>query len=178
MWAASGVGGGAGHRTGCAGSVTVTDRPSPGAVRTALVPAVMHLLGRANWWLPAALDKRLPQLAVEPGEDGPQSGPGAPSAIPAQRGGPSSVVHGFVRTADGEPVEGAAVTLMTSGGRQLDRVVSLADGAYIVSVPAPGTYLLAVTAAAHGSRAAHVTVTDGPLVHDVELTPGGVDAVN
>ena len=28
-------------------------------------PAVMHLLGRANWWLPAWLDRRLPQLHVE-----------------------------------------------------------------------------------------------------------------
>ncbi|MEU2919479.1 carboxypeptidase-like regulatory domain-containing protein, partial [Streptomyces sp. NPDC007057] len=75
-------------------------------------------------------------------------------------------------------VEGAAVTLMTSGGRQLDRVVSHADGAYILAVPAPGTYLLAVTAASYGSRAVHVTVADGPLVHDVELAPGGVDAVS
>jgi RND superfamily putative drug exporter len=139
-------------------------------LRTALVPAVMHLLGKSNWWLPAGLEKRLPHLAVEPGEDAPE-----PEPVP---GGPSSVVHGFVRAADGEAVEGAAVTLLTSGGRQLDRVVSLADGAYIVAVPAPGTYLLAVTASAFGSRAAQVTVADGPLVHDVELTPGEVDAVN
>ncbi len=34
-------------------------------VRMLLVPAVMHLLGRANWWLPAWLDRRLPQLHVE-----------------------------------------------------------------------------------------------------------------
>ena len=34
-------------------------------VRLLLVPAVMHLLGKANWWLPAWLDKRLPQLHVE-----------------------------------------------------------------------------------------------------------------
>jgi RND superfamily putative drug exporter len=142
-------------------------------LRTALVPAVMHLLGKSNWWLPAGLEKRLPHLAVEPKED---ALPGPAEASDPH--GPSSVVHGFVRTAEGEPVEGAAVTLLTSGGRQLDRVVSLADGAYIVSVPAPGTYLLAATETSHGSRAAHVTVTDGPLVHDVELTPGEVDAVN
>jgi RND superfamily putative drug exporter len=29
----------------------------------------MHLFGRANWWLPAALDRRLPHLSVEPVED-------------------------------------------------------------------------------------------------------------
>jgi putative drug exporter of the RND superfamily len=34
-------------------------------VRMLLVPAVMHLLGRANWWLPAWLDRRIPQLHIE-----------------------------------------------------------------------------------------------------------------
>ena len=34
-------------------------------VRTALVPALMHLFGRANWWLPGWLDRRLPHLAVD-----------------------------------------------------------------------------------------------------------------
>ena len=29
-------------------------------VRTILVPALMHLFGRANWWLPGWLDRRLP----------------------------------------------------------------------------------------------------------------------
>jgi RND superfamily putative drug exporter len=37
-------------------------------IRTVLVPAVMHLLGRANWWLPAWLDRLLPRLHVEPAE--------------------------------------------------------------------------------------------------------------
>ena len=36
--------------------------------RTVLVPSVMHMLGRANWWLPAWLDRRLPRLHVEPAE--------------------------------------------------------------------------------------------------------------
>jgi RND superfamily putative drug exporter len=35
-------------------------------IRTVLVPAVMHMLGRANWWLPARLDRVLPRLHVEP----------------------------------------------------------------------------------------------------------------
>jgi RND superfamily putative drug exporter len=34
-------------------------------VRLLLVPAVMHLLGRANWWLPAWLGRLLPQLHIE-----------------------------------------------------------------------------------------------------------------
>jgi RND superfamily putative drug exporter len=36
--------------------------------RTVLVPAVMHMLGRANWWVPAWLDRILPRLHVEPAE--------------------------------------------------------------------------------------------------------------
>jgi putative drug exporter of the RND superfamily len=35
-------------------------------LRTVLVPAVMQLAGRANWWLPRWLDRRLPHLAIEP----------------------------------------------------------------------------------------------------------------
>ncbi|MGP2435869.1 MMPL family transporter [Streptomyces sp. JW3] len=137
-------------------------------LRTALVPAAMHLLGRSNWWLPAGLDKRLPHLAVEPAE----------APVTAQDG-PSSVVHGYVRAPGGDPVRGASVTLLTPGGRQLDRVTALADGSYILAVPAPGTYLLATTAPAYGSRAAHVTVADEPLVHDVELAEQEeADAVN
>ena len=41
-------------------------------LRTVLVPAMMHLFGRANWWLPAAVDKRMPHLSVEPTEDAEQ----------------------------------------------------------------------------------------------------------
>ena len=35
-------------------------------IRTVLVPSVMHMLGRANWWLPARLDRVLPRFHVEP----------------------------------------------------------------------------------------------------------------
>ena len=38
-------------------------------IRTVLVPSLMHLFGRRNWWLPAALERRLPHLSVEPVED-------------------------------------------------------------------------------------------------------------
>ncbi len=36
-------------------------------VRMVLVPATMSLLGRANWWLPAWLDRILPTIALEGG---------------------------------------------------------------------------------------------------------------
>ncbi|WP_329023583.1 MMPL family transporter [Streptomyces sp. NBC_00690] len=35
-------------------------------LRTLLVPALMHMLGRANWWLPGWLDRMLPKITVEP----------------------------------------------------------------------------------------------------------------
>lgn len=35
-------------------------------LRTMLVPALMHLFGNANWWLPSWLDRILPHLSVEP----------------------------------------------------------------------------------------------------------------
>jgi RND superfamily putative drug exporter len=34
-------------------------------VRCLLVPAVMMLLGRANWWLPGWLDRILPNVGLE-----------------------------------------------------------------------------------------------------------------
>ena len=43
-------------------------------VRMVLVPSVMQVLGRANWWMPAWLDRILPTLGAEvvapaPGKD-------------------------------------------------------------------------------------------------------------
>jgi RND superfamily putative drug exporter len=34
-------------------------------IRMAIVPAVMRLMGRSNWWLPAVLDRRLPHIGFE-----------------------------------------------------------------------------------------------------------------
>ncbi|MBB5788504.1 MMPL family transporter [Jiangella mangrovi] len=60
-------------------------------VRMLLVPAVMHLLGRANWWLPSWLERRLPQLHVEgrpelylPDADGDTRGAGEPELTTAR----------------------------------------------------------------------------------------------
>jgi RND superfamily putative drug exporter len=49
-------------------------------VRMVLVPAVMELLGRANWWLPGWLDRLLPST---PSEDEPPAE--ASAAVPAGR---------------------------------------------------------------------------------------------
>ncbi len=38
-------------------------------LRTVLVPALMHLIGPRNWWLPRGLDRVLPHVSVDPSED-------------------------------------------------------------------------------------------------------------
>jgi len=40
-------------------------------LRTFLVPALMHLVGPANWWLPGWLDRILPHLSIEPATEPP-----------------------------------------------------------------------------------------------------------
>jgi putative drug exporter of the RND superfamily len=44
-------------------------------VRMVLVPATMALLGRANWWLPGWLDRRLPHVGTEGAEVPPRPEP-------------------------------------------------------------------------------------------------------
>ncbi|HUZ44928.1 MAG TPA: MMPL family transporter [Acidimicrobiales bacterium] len=52
-------------------------------IRMTIVPAVMQLIGKANWWFPASLDRRLPRLSVDPALE-PDSAPGvAPGPAPA-----------------------------------------------------------------------------------------------
>ncbi|MEX5636147.1 MMPL family transporter [Parafrankia sp. FMc2] len=46
-------------------------------IRTVLVPALMHLFGRANWWLPRSLDRVIPHLSVESADDLPEVDPEA-----------------------------------------------------------------------------------------------------
>ncbi|MFE7952584.1 MMPL family transporter [Streptomyces sp. NPDC057426] len=52
-------------------------------LRTLLVPALMHMLGGANWWLPRWLDRRLPRISIEPPES--RAAADARAKIPAQR---------------------------------------------------------------------------------------------
>ncbi|MFK0196015.1 MMPL family transporter [Streptomyces lavendulae] len=48
-------------------------------LRTLLVPALMHLLGGANWWIPHWLDRLLPRISIEPPECRPRA------TLPTQR---------------------------------------------------------------------------------------------
>jgi RND superfamily putative drug exporter len=57
-------------------------------VRSVLVPATMELLGRANWWFPAWLDRIVPRVSVEVDVAGDQgiAGP-VPAPEPVSVGG-------------------------------------------------------------------------------------------
>jgi RND superfamily putative drug exporter len=58
-------------------------------LRTILVPALMHLVGRANWWLPGWLDRILPHLSIEPATELPDP----PSPAPASQVAHSTTVQ-------------------------------------------------------------------------------------
>ncbi|NUL13077.1 MMPL family transporter [Streptomyces lunaelactis] len=51
-------------------------------VRMVIVPAAMALMGRANWWLPRWLDRRLPRISTEGA-----AVPDQPEPVPAQASG-------------------------------------------------------------------------------------------
>jgi RND superfamily putative drug exporter len=44
-------------------------------LRTVLVPALMHVLGQANWWYPRWLDRITPRVSVEPPDEHPEPEP-------------------------------------------------------------------------------------------------------
>ncbi|MFE0760176.1 MMPL family transporter [Streptomyces smyrnaeus] len=83
-------------------------------LRTLLVPALMHMLGGANWWLPQWLDRRLPRLSIEPDTSGHEDGDAeAPASVDVplvgQRAGsliglsetaPTVTAHGYRKHED------------------------------------------------------------------------------
>ncbi|HEX7589691.1 MAG TPA: MMPL family transporter [Demequinaceae bacterium] len=54
-------------------------------IRVTLMPAVMRLLGRANWWMPRWLDRILPHVDLDKGDDATPGAPGHAEAA-ADRG--------------------------------------------------------------------------------------------
>ncbi|MGP3972589.1 MMPL family transporter [Streptomyces sp. 8N114] len=79
-------------------------------LRTLLVPALMHMLGGANWWLPKWLDRRLPRLSIEPDmsdEDGAEELVDVPlvnqrtgSLIGLSETAPTVAAHGYRKHED------------------------------------------------------------------------------
>ncbi|MFD4228550.1 MFS transporter [Streptomyces sp. NPDC058545] len=82
---------------------------------------------------------------------------------------PGTAVRGVVRGAEGAPVAGAAVTLISLGGRQLGRSVARADGSYGVQAPGSGSYVLIASADGFQPQASTVVVGDEQLSYDILL---------
>ncbi|MFF7355627.1 MFS transporter [Streptomyces filipinensis] len=95
--------------------------------------------------------------------------PAAEKDAPAT-GVPGYGVRGRVLDGAGAPVPQAVITVIDVGGRQLDRAVSAADGAYAVAVPRAGTYVLIGAAGARQPQAVTVLVGDEPVERDLALS--------
>ncbi|MFJ3618898.1 MFS transporter [Streptomyces iakyrus] len=94
--------------------------------------------------------------------------PAEAAATTAERAG--TAVRGRVLGADRAAVGGAAVTLISLGGKQLGRSVSRSDGSYGVDAPGPGSYVLIAAAEGCQPQAPTIVVTDDPLAYDVLLS--------
>lgn len=83
-------------------------------IRTMLVPAVLHLGGRASWWMPAALDRLLPRLDVA------ERGTGATTAPPGPRAEPPAALRHVGAEGDVRPraVGGVDVRRRRNAGPQ------------------------------------------------------------
>nr|WP_255926036.1 MFS transporter [Streptantibioticus rubrisoli] len=90
--------------------------------------------------------------------------PGTQPAVPGGAG-----FHGLVRDADGEPLGGAALTLVSPDGRQVGRTVSHPDGRYGLDAPAPGPYVLIAAAGGHQPQAASVMAAATPVAHGIRF---------
>jgi len=79
-------------------------------------------------------------------------------------------VHGRVRRGDDGAVTGAVLTLINHAGQQVARTTSGPDGAYQLTAPLDGVYVLIVSAAGHQPHASTVHVAGARLTVDVVLT--------
>ncbi|MFD5833135.1 MFS transporter [Streptomyces collinus] len=122
---------------------------------------------------PDVTDAPVPEVtaaasAGEPVVGTPFAGAPAEAAVTtAQRAG--IAVRGRVLGADRGAVGGAAVTLISLGGKQLGRSVSRSDGSYGVDAPGAGSYVLIAASEGHQPQASTIVVTGEPLAYDVLL---------
>ncbi|MFD5909479.1 MFS transporter [Streptomyces massasporeus] len=124
----------------------------------------------------------------EPGEPGAvvaEAGVAEPGAVVAEAGVAEAAavvavpvggdqggipVRGRVLGADRAAVGGAAVTLISLGGKQLGRSVARGDGSYGVDAPGAGTYVLIASSEGYQPQASTFVVAGEPVVYDVLLS--------
>lgn len=101
-----------------------------------------------------------------------------PGAVGSVNGGDTFVsddvrgpaLYGRVLETGGDAVEGATLTLISLGGRQLGRAVAHPGGGYRLDAPSAGSYVLIASAQGHQPQASSVVVGEEPLSHDVLLS--------
>ena len=81
-------------------------------------------------------------------------------------------VSGRVRTSDGAPIAGAAVTLADLSGRQVAVAQTSAAGDYRLTAPSAGSYLVIVSAPGHHPAAGTLTAGAAGASHDVVMRGG------
>ncbi|WP_425454319.1 MSCRAMM family protein [Nocardia mexicana] len=82
-------------------------------------------------------------------------------------------IGGRVHREDGQPVPDAALTLIDPRGHQVSRATGDSGGSYTIEPPAPGAYVLIVSANGHQPAAVNVTTVDGAQRIDLTLQGSG-----
>lgn len=119
--------------------------------------------------VPAA-EPRVPSWAVAPRPGGAGLEPVAASvgsSVAVTGGVP---VRGRVRDTEQVAVAGAAVTLISLAGQQLDHAITQSYGSYYVDAPGPGSYVLIVSAAGYQPHASTIVVGDEPVTYEILLS--------
>ncbi|WP_228540099.1 carboxypeptidase-like regulatory domain-containing protein [Nocardia sp. XZ_19_385] len=99
----------------------------------------------------------------------------ATNGIGAQRLSSGRVVAsivGSIRRDDGHPVPDAVLTLIDQRGQQVSRTAGDGGGSYLIEPPAPGSYVLIVSADSYQPTAVHVTAMNG-VAQQVDITVHG-----
>ncbi len=91
----------------------------------------------------------------------------------AQQASSGAPVCGSVRHHDGSGVPRAALTLIDTGGKQVGRGATGADGRFALSTPGSGSYVLIAAAGGHQPQAVSVTVGERSVELDVVLGGAG-----
>ncbi|MEV6066172.1 MMPL family transporter [Nocardia sp. NPDC052001] len=152
-------------------------------VRMVVVPALLVIMGHRSWWIPRWLNRILPDIDVEGArlrelrQPPVQVEPPVPvdvthSASPDPVDGP--MIGGRIRRDDRHPVSAATVTLISQRGQQVSRTTADGDGSYTIEPPAPGSYVLIVSADGHQPTAVNIIVrNDDTHLLDITLSGSG-----
>ncbi|MGH3751782.1 MAG: MMPL family transporter [Pseudonocardiaceae bacterium] len=162
-------------------------------IRALLVPSLVSVFGRWNWWLPTRLamllrvepsplappdldrDRTHPAQNSEPGISRAAGGhdrsplAGTPVTLIDTTQNSEPGISGGVRGHDQSPLAGTPVTLIDTGGRQIAVARTGPAGSYWLPVPISGSYLLAASASGHHPAAFLVTVADRPVRQEIVL---------